>query len=676
MPSLDPQTFAAREVFMNAMTKKIFFAVFLFCAALPMKGRAEEAYMVFTSPGEDPARQMHISWHSDIADTYVEFTRKSDPEYNDAVVVSGSAVSSVFDDSTFGSYAFYRCHVLLDGLQRDTKYIFRIRGDSITQDYSFKTADGFDDFSFIFMSDVHAYPPIPSRVARAEALVSEAMDMRSDLDFILFTGDITAHGANYTHWENISEGFFTREFMLAATPGNHDYYNSAAETIDDRFFNAIFMNPDNGAEEALNTTYWFRYNGAVFISLNTEARSQAQIDSQKAWLREVVENIPAQYYIAYAHRAFFLGHTTIQGGGIVRKSSDSYPTFGNLLEELEVDLVLAGHNHVYVRTKPIYGGEVAAEGEGTVYITANQIGDRGRMAASDLGEYGEAIYGGTTESNSISTISVIDITATAIYGEMFDANGAVFDTYTIPARRDPIVDDFDRDAYLDSFSAHVNTEDLTLGILRFSGDGFDRVDNIQVLDADAANVTYASFSPVEGMTQTFFSPLTPGITYSLVAAVTFRDSQQGERHLTLVNKLYPGTVENLRIQESEETEVFLRWDNHLVPEEIEDIRIAVNHDPVHSLDAQQVSLDITSGLVEGNNAINFTVTDKYGDLIFEENLQYAYIPSGETAKMSGGCGGCSVSRASGSSNHTHGQRAILLFLAFLLFLILRIEGRS
>ncbi len=654
------------------MKLRNFLPALLLLPAAPLAARADHAGMVYQSPGQDATRQVNISWHSTEADEVLEYTKASDPGYASSTTLSVAAGSPTLDATTFASNSFYRYRVTLDDLDSGSDYIFRIGSTTVTEDRRFRTAGGFGEFSFLFMSDVHAYPPIPNRVAKAVELVSQATRMAGDLDFIVFTGDLTAHGANYTHWESLAAAAFASDFMMAATPGNHDYYNSSATTIDDRFFNAVFHNPGNGAPLAPNTTYWFRYNGAIFISLNTEAYSTAQLDSQRTWLVDVVENNPAQYYIAFAHRAFFLGSTTTVGGGTVRKSSNSYANFGQLLEELEVDLVLAGDDHVYVRTKPIDGGAVSASGVGTVYLTANQIGDRGAMAASSLGEYGAAIYGGSSESNYISTVSTITITDTAIHGQLLDADGVVHDSYTIPARRPPPVDEFDPEAYVNAFSAHVNPADLEFGILRFRAAGHDRVERIEVSNADLPGAVYASFTPVEGQTEEFFGPLEPGLTYPLTVSVRLRDGTSRTARLTLINRLDPGSYDRLRVERAADA-ILLLWDNHFVAGEIERIDVSVNEDWTASLSGDASALEITAGIREGSNLVTFSVIDRYGALIFAESLDYLHsgppvVEDPPVFEEVDGCTGCSAAGAPGST--------MLLVALFLLAVRRRTATRS
>lgn len=614
----------------------------LLCAALLLAptARAADAELVFAAPGEDASTQIHVSWHASVTGTRLAYSKKSDVSAGPSFV----DCNATSRDTTFSAGDFYRCTALLDGLETDTEYVVWVESGSPTPERELKTAYGRGSFSFLWMSDIHAYPSIPGRVNKADALASRAAQMESDLAFVLLTGDLTAHGANYKHWQELGRSNFTNAFMLAATPGNHDYYDSSANTIDERFFNAVISNPANGASTVPNTTYWFRYNNALFISMNTEARTSAKVEAQKAWLRDVVANNPAQYIIVYLHRTFFLGSES-SSNNVVRKSS-TYNTYGALLEELGVDLALGGDDHAYVRTKEISGGQVATSGRGTTYLSATQIGDRGVDIAGGLGTYGARVFGGT----GVSSASIITISDTSIDGVLFEADGTVHDTYSIPARRPAPVDSFDKGAYANAFTARVNPPDLTKGILGFSDEGYDRVRTIEVTDATIPTTSYAKFTPRAGMSEATLSPLVPGLTYEMTVHILFKDGDAHATTVGLVNKLSPGTYDSLRIEESQGA-VFLKWNNDLVADEISRIVVSANDTWQQELPATADMVEVTPGLHEGDNFIGFSVVDRYEDQIFSETLSYVYSVGAEPSETDAGLEADAGLNADGGTQH-------------------------
>lgn len=575
---------------------------------------AADSELFFAVPGQNASSQMHVSWHAAASGTRLAYTRKSDVGVVDPSYVNCGASAL---DKTFSNGSFYRCAAALDGLDSDTEYVLRVDGSSPTPERVLKTAAGHGSFTFLWMSDIHAYPSIPGRVNKADALAARGAQIAGKLDFVLLTGDLTAHGANYTHWQELDRSAFANAYWLAPTPGNHDYYDSSANTIDDRFYNAVFSNPANGASEVPNSTWWFRYNNALFISMNTEARTAEAVAAQKAWLKQVVTDNPAQYIIVYLHRTFFLGSES-SSNNVARKSS-TYTTYGALLEELGVDLALGGDDHAYVRTKEISNGAVVTTGHGTTYLSATQIGDRGVPVASGTGAYAEKVYGG----KDVSSASVITISDTSIDGVLFEADGTVRDSYSIAAHRPAPVDSFDKNAYANAFTAHVNPPDLTKGFLGFSDKGYDRVKTIEVTDAVAPATSYAKFAPQASMTQATLSPLVPGTTYQMNVHILFKDGDERDTPVGLVNKLSPGTYANLRLENAQGA-VYLRWKNDLVPDEISRIVVSANGAWQKELTADATEVDVTPGLHQGANTVGFSVIDRYKDQIFNESLTYDY----------------------------------------------------
>jgi len=398
--------------------------------------------LVFASPGANASSQMNISWHHTTSGGYLEYTKKSDTTYANKVQVAPSSTSASFVSTSDGNsqgyngtVSYFRKLVNITGLTANTEYRYRIIGSSASSDYYFKTAST-TTFSFIYMSDVHAYPALSSRLSTANSLVSRAESKVSGLSFVLFTGDLTAHGSDYYQWKHLATAPFAKNYFLASVPGNHDYYKAQGsvypEHTSDVYYNAMFNNPKNGASGISNSSYYFKYNNVLFVGINSEVLDTTRRNAQKSWLSTVINNNPSDFVIAFSHREFFHGSTASAPSGVA-KSSDCYNIYGSTLESLGVDLVLSGDDHVYVRSKPIKNGAVSTASVGTVYITANQIGARGRIATA-ASSYSAKVYGGSTNNNDISTISTITVSSTQITGQMFNASGTVLDTYSIPKK--------------------------------------------------------------------------------------------------------------------------------------------------------------------------------------------------------------------------------------------------
>jgi len=108
-------------------------------------------------------------------------------------------------------------------------------------------------------------------------------------------------------------------------------------------------------------TYSFRYKNALFLMIE----STAPIDSQKVWIEEQLAKSDATWKFAMFHFAPYNWdepYPDIQAAWI--------PIF----DKYHVDMVMNGHIHYYMRTKPMKGGKVVGSyNEGTAYVESVAI---------------------------------------------------------------------------------------------------------------------------------------------------------------------------------------------------------------------------------------------------------------------------------------------------------------
>ena len=245
----------------------------------------------------------------------------------------------------------------------------------------FKTA-GAGEFSFIWISDFHAYPPLSGRLTRAVRVMNEARAIDPSVDFIFSTGDTIAWGGSYSFWTNMYAQDFIRDYMFANLLGNHDYM-TRSYTYSSDYFKVVNDLPLNGYSGQEGVCYWFIYNNVMFITLNNEVMSgnAAAEAAAKAWAGGVIQSLAGQYeYVILAeHYQWFYA----QDG-----RTSWYANWKGFCDQYGVDLALSGNNHIYLRTYPLYNDQVVSNGQGTVYM----------QAPSSDGERG--VEGGTITSNT------------------------------------------------------------------------------------------------------------------------------------------------------------------------------------------------------------------------------------------------------------------------------------
>ncbi len=144
-----------------------------------------------------------------------------------------------------------------------------------------------------------------------------------------------------------------RSLPVANTIGNHD--------SDATLYGDIFNNPNEVFElfkSEAGTGYFYTYGDALFITINSENASL--IDPERVIRKAVNTHPDKKWRIVTMHRDPYAATHSED------TFSDERLVFSSLYDCYDIDLVLAGHTHLYSRTKVMYGGKEAEEG--TVYL--------------------------------------------------------------------------------------------------------------------------------------------------------------------------------------------------------------------------------------------------------------------------------------------------------------------
>jgi predicted phosphodiesterase len=237
--------------------------------------------------------------------------------------------------------------IAVDGLEPDTDYNYLV-GDDVLFEGTFKTAPekGSDDpIRFIYLADTQV-----SNATNAKALgatLDEVANM--DPDFVYLAGDITDTATSESQWEQLfyntgkyktgGETMF-RNYLISAIQGNHDN-----NTLN-RHINAPTLESGGVSNPVV---YSYDYGPLTFIGLNLEtARSNATARAeQEKFLRAAVADAKArgQWTAVGFHKSLVTGASHIVDSDVVDARKFWCPKFA----ELDVDMVLQGHDHVYSR---------------------------------------------------------------------------------------------------------------------------------------------------------------------------------------------------------------------------------------------------------------------------------------------------------------------------------------
>jgi len=201
---------------------------------------------------------------------------------------------------------------------------------------------------------------------------------------VVNAGDVADNGVESEYKDFMSPPEM-KNIPLAPAIGNHDF--SFSEIMNPIFIDHFNLPNSRGSSYTWwnQANYWYLYNNILFVALNTgllypESEAQAKIEVNRFdSLFSAAKSASSGKYdwiIVQHHRSTrSLGPHSYPSSAIQEQYRDNtLPLYkqDNLLEGVfdkhNVSLVIAGHDHIYVRSKPLKGGNEVASG-GTVYLT-------------------------------------------------------------------------------------------------------------------------------------------------------------------------------------------------------------------------------------------------------------------------------------------------------------------
>lgn len=292
-----------------------------------------------------------------------------------------------------GSTSVYRKEyvhqVKIDGLKPGTEYVYRA-GDASKDLWSdnctFVTDDKDNKFSFVTIADVQASSD--ENFAHAALTMKAALDTMPEAEFFVNLGDYVNDNTN-DEWDWYFKNFAFAHNQLTHVPvaGNHD--GNITNKFNTNCFKNTFAMDESDNMSAEGVYYSFDYGNAHFAVLNTNdmyPMSQAQ----RNWLVNDMKTSAATWKILLCHRSLYSAGKNINKPDTIVMRSVLLP----LIDELNIDAVYAGHDHMYLRTtqvkndravegteyiKEMYNGEeitFAVNPEGTVHILPSTAGTK------------------------------------------------------------------------------------------------------------------------------------------------------------------------------------------------------------------------------------------------------------------------------------------------------------
>ena len=338
-------------------------------------------YLITTSAGEDISKSVGISWHCKNSGSYLVYQKEGTNEFIE--VQPKEEYWSIEESYTEDSYQNkrYVCTVDLENLEPNCKYVYKIISDNVmSNELSFKTADSSaSKYTFLSFVDFQY-----SENKTTLNLIKTFTQNTKEANLITCSGDITDEGYSEQSHRFLFDNSVFSNSILAFGVGDHEYWGTGTSPIKmlsrPYSFNKLFNNPDNGCEDYLNTSYYFKYNTTLFVFLDcgdsNVSSSNEMFSKQAKWLDNVLSMQSYEFVIVCMHKSLY--GDPKQDGAIKKMTNVLTPVF----DKYNVDLVISGHDHEYSRTNSLYNGQNS--NLGTVYLDLGNSGSKTRTTGEDI----------------------------------------------------------------------------------------------------------------------------------------------------------------------------------------------------------------------------------------------------------------------------------------------------
>jgi len=323
--------------------------------AYPSSNQADSAVLTWSG---DPCTTQAVQWRTQTNSirNYLVYTRKQgtstpNPETLNKIIPQ----SKLLVDKKLINDPIVSWHTVeLTGLTPGATYLYALGNGSPngwTDFREFTTSQNNpESFSFVYMGDAQ------KSGTNWTKLVQNSIQQHPKVSFYIMTGDLVNRGNERNEWDSLflqAKGVFDQK-PLVPVIGNHECQNGHPTLYLEQF--ALPRNGPNGMEP--ERAYAFEYGNALFIVLDSTKNSISQVK----WLEEQLSKTKAKWkFVACHHPAY--------SSALGRNNAIIQRWWCPLFDKYQVDVVLQGHDHAYLRTYPLKKHAIVGRAsKGTTYI--------------------------------------------------------------------------------------------------------------------------------------------------------------------------------------------------------------------------------------------------------------------------------------------------------------------
>jgi predicted phosphodiesterase len=327
--------------------------------------------------------------------------------------------------SSYGSTAYVATvsnfhHVELTGLTPGTIYHYRISSSdgTVGNDETFTTSTGYPtSLKFAVFGDTQSN--YDEHRAQCDHMVQK------NPDFVLHTGDLVEYGDSETDWKDFfkAEQNLVKSRVFMPTMGNHEVQPGGQPYYYyfDLYADGLAV-PTNGMAGYGPRTYSFDYGNSHHIIISSY---QINVTLERDWiaadLAAAAANPDIEWIFAYMHKPLYTAGQWPADKAVLA-------LWGPVFDQYGVDIVFAGHNHIYERSYPINNDQIVSPGEGTIYMTCG-IGARPGGSWNPGSPDAPFFEAWATPNKTGATY--VTINGNSLSAELIMVDNVVLDTFTI-----------------------------------------------------------------------------------------------------------------------------------------------------------------------------------------------------------------------------------------------------
>ena len=254
---------------------------------------------------------------------------------------------------------FYVNYATIIDLTSETEYVYRLRaGGKMSAVYSFDTGS-FGDYDFIFAGDPQIKTESHGR--KWSDTLNKIFSHFSNAKLIVSAGDqVGSNGsvdigesAAEVHWSNFLVDEL-RQITFAPSAGPAHDIKSSDDSFSSYSEHFYFPNLSDkyGVTESASD-YWYTYNNTLFMHLNVADHEAIHSEHEQFITEAMLENPYAVWKIVVIHYPqYSVGpHANPENQYYNFVTKTKREALAPQFTALGVDLVLSGHDHLYVRSE-------------------------------------------------------------------------------------------------------------------------------------------------------------------------------------------------------------------------------------------------------------------------------------------------------------------------------------